>query len=221
MPILTIYSHKGGQGVTTIAAALATLTANAGHRTVIIDTGNDQAAVHAITTDKWAALSDYLTTTAVTLDDITTRLGDRLDLIETGDTTITFDTHTYGLVTSGLVTSGLGHYDTVIIDTTPAAHPWTRRADACVLVTRPCYLALRHATGQRRPDHVVVITEPGRALDTGDIEAVTGTPVTAVVGHDPHIARAVDAGTLTTRLPRSLARALAPLAAAITAGATR
>jgi hypothetical protein len=216
MPILTIYSHKGGQGVTTIAAALATLTANAGHKTLIIDTGTDQAAVHGITTDKWAALGDYLTTTAVTLDDITTRLGDRLDLIETGDTPITFDTHTYGLVTVGL-----GRYDTVIIDTVPAAQPWTRHADARVLVTRPCYLALRHATGQRRPDHVVVITEPGRALDTGDIEAVTGTPISAIVGHDPHIARAVDAGSLTARLPRSLARALAPLAAAITAGATR
>jgi cellulose biosynthesis protein BcsQ len=160
MPILTIYSHKGGQGVTTIAAALATLTANAGHKTLIIDTGTDQAAVHGITTDKWAALGDYLTTTAVTLDDITTHIGDRLDLIETGDTPITFDTHTYGLVTSGL-----GHYDTVIIDTVRAAHPWTRHTDARVLVTRPCYLALRHATGQRRPDHVVAITEPGRALD--------------------------------------------------------
>ena len=216
MPILTIYSHKGGQGVTTIAAALATLTANAGHRTLIIDTGTDQVAVHGITTDKWAALGDYLTTTAVTLDDITTNIGDRLDLIETGDTPITFDTLTYGLFTGGL-----GHYDTVIIDTTPAAQPWTRPADARILVTRPCHLSLRHATGQRRPDHVVVITEPGRSLDTGDIEAVTGTAISAIIGHDPHIARAVNAGTLTSRLPRSLARALAPLAAAITAGATR
>ena len=216
MPIVTIYSHKGGQGVTTIAATLARLTANAGHRTLIIDTGTDQAAIHGLTTDKWAALGDYLTTTTVTLDDITTNIGDRLDLIEAGDAPITFDTHTYGRITSGL-----GHYDTVIIDTIPAAHTWSRHADARVLVTRPCYLALRHATGQRRPDHVVVITEPGRALDTGDIEAVTGTPVSAIVGHDPHIARAVDAGTLSTRIPRSLARALAPLAATITTGATR
>jgi hypothetical protein len=79
MPIHTIYSHKGGQGVTSISAALATLTANTGHRTLIIDTGTDQAAVHGITTDKWAALGDYLTTTAVTLDDITTNIGERLD----------------------------------------------------------------------------------------------------------------------------------------------
>ena len=74
MPIVSIYSHKGGQGVTTIAATLATLTANAGHRTLIIDTGTDQAAIHGLTTDKWAALGDYLTTTTVTLDDITTNI---------------------------------------------------------------------------------------------------------------------------------------------------
>jgi Mrp family chromosome partitioning ATPase len=215
MPIHTIYSHKGGQGVTTITAALATLTANTGHRTLIIDTGTDQAAVHGITIDKWAALGDYLTTTAVTLDDITTNIGELLDLIETGDTPITFNTHTYGLLTSGL-----GPYDTVIIDTTAAAHQWTRHADTRILVTRPCYLALRHATGQRRPDHVVVITEPGRSFDIGNIEAVNGTPVSATVPYDPRVARAVDTGALTKSMPRSLSRALAPLADTLS-GASR
>lgn len=116
MPIITIYSHKGGQGVTTTTAALATLTANAGHKTLIIDTGTDQAAVHGIANvaDRWAGLGDYVASTAVTLADITTRITDRLDLIETGDPPIVFDTSTYGLVTGGL-----DHYDTVIIDTTP------------------------------------------------------------------------------------------------------
>jgi hypothetical protein len=215
MPIHTIYSHKGGQGVTTITSALATLTANRGQRTLIIDTGTDQAAVHGITVDKWAALGDYLSSTAVTLDDITTNIGERLDLIETGDTPILFDTHTYGLLASGL-----GHYDTVIIDTTPAAHPWTRHADTRILVTRPCYLALRHATGKRQPDHIVVITEPGRSFDIGNIEAVTGTPISATVPYDPQVARAVDTGTLGESMPPSLARALAPLADKLS-GATR
>ena len=96
-----------------------------------------------------------------------------------------------------------------------------RHADTRVLVTRRCYLALRHATGQRRPDHLVVITEPGRALNTADIEAVTGSPVTATVPYAAEIARAIDAGGITTRVPRILSRALAPITAAITAGGTR
>ena len=64
-------------------------------------------------------------------------------------------------------------------------------------------------------DHVIVINEPGRALDAGDIEAVTSTPVTAVIDADPAIARAVDAGTLATAMPRSLTRALTPIVAGI------
>ena len=60
-----------------------------------------------------------------------------------------------------------------------------------------------------------MINKPGRALNVGDIEAVTATPVTAVVDTDPTIARAVDAGTLTTTLPRTLARALTPVVDAI------
>ena len=217
MPILTIHAHKGGQGVTTIAAALATLTAQAQHRTLLIDTGHDLAAVLGINEPDTPGLGNYLTpTNHITLADITTTITDHLDLINLGDTNPTFDTSTYGLITGAL-----DHYDTVIIDTSPAAHRWTRHADHTLLVTRPCYLALRHATGKvPRPDHLVVITEPGRALNTADIEAVTGTPVTATIPHDTAIARAIDAGLLTTRLPRTLTRALRPLAHAIATATT-
>ena len=214
--ITIIYAHKAGQGVTTIAATLATLTACRHKRTLLVDTGTDIPAVLGIREADRSGLADYLTDTNVTLADIVTPIAENLDLITQGDHPAEHTAANYGLLTGGL-----DHYDTVIIDAAPNAHQWVGHADTRVLVTRPCYLALRHATGQRRPDHLVVITEPGRALNTGDIEAVTGTPISAIVGHDPHIARAVDAGTLTTRLPRSLARALAPLAATMTAGATR
>ena len=185
-------------------------------RTLLVDTGTDLPAVLGIREADRPGLADYLTDTNITLADIVTPVAENLDLITRGNQPAEYTAANYGLLTGGL-----GHYDTVIIDAAPDAHEWVRHADTSVLVTRPCYLALRHATGQRRPDHLVVITEPGRALDTGDIEAVTGTPISAVIGHDPHIARAVDAGTLTARLPRSLARALAPLAATITNGSTR
>ncbi len=211
--ITVIYAHKAGQGVTTITATIATLAALAGKRTLLVDTGTDLPAVLGITEPDRPGLGDYLANPNVTLADIVTPISANLDLIHSGKTATTFDTSTYGLLTGGL-----GHYDSVIIDTTPNAHQWTRHADARVLVTRPCYLALRNATGQRRPDHLIVITEPGRALNPSDIEAVTDTPITATVPYDPAIARAVDAGTLTSRPPRNLTRALAPVVAAIIAG---
>ena len=211
--ITVIYAHKAGQGVTTIAATLATLTARTGKRTLLIDTGTDLPAVLGISEPNRPGLADYLTDNTITLADIVTPVGENLDLITRGDTAPTLNASTYGLLTGGL-----DHYDTVIIDAAPDATQWVRHADTRVLVTRPCYLALRHATGRRRPTHLVVITEPGRALNTADIEAVTATPITATVPHDPAIARAVDSGTLTTGPPRRITRALAPLAAAIATG---
>ena len=211
--ITVIYAHKAGQGVTTIAAALATLTARTGKRTLLIDTGTDLPAVLGISEPNRPGLADYLTDNTITLADIVTPVGENLDLITRGDTAPAFTASTYGLLTGGL-----DHYDTVIIDSAPNATQWVRNADTRILVTRPCYLALRHATGQRRPTHLVVITEPGRALNPTDIETVTATPITATIPHDPAIARAVDAGTLNHQPPRSLTRALAPLVAAITAG---
>ena len=110
-----------------------------------------------------------------------------------------------------MITGALDAYDTVIIDCAPAAHPWIDYADHRILVTRPCYLALHRAIQQPRPDHLVVITEAGRALTPTDIQTALGTPITATVPYDPDIARTLDAGLLTTRPPRALTRPLRPL----------
>jgi hypothetical protein len=83
-----------------------------------------------------------------------------------------------------------------------------------VLVTRPCYLSLRRAVREpTRPSGVVLVDEPGRSLRRHDVEHALGAPVDAVVAVDPAIARAVDAGLLATRLPRSLGRDLRGVAA--------
>ncbi len=82
-------------------------------------------------------------------------------------------------------------------------------SDISLLVLRPCYLALRRALAlPMRPTGVVLIREPGRALVRRDIEDVLGVPVCAEVPYDPAIARSVDAGLITRRLPRQLERAL-------------
>ncbi|HEY5664515.1 MAG TPA: hypothetical protein VIS05_10820 [Ilumatobacter sp.] len=87
-------------------------------------------------------------------------------------------------------------------------------ADRRWLVTRACYLALRAAVAQPlRPTGVVLVDEPGRALDRADVEACLGAPVVATTLCDPAIARAVDAGLLAARLPSGLRRVLRAAAA--------
>jgi len=51
-------------------------------------------------------------------------------------------------------------------------------------------------------DGLVVVSEPGRALDARDVEAVSGIPVVAVVDHSPAVARAIDAGLFVHRVAR-------------------
>jgi hypothetical protein len=92
----------------------------------------------------------------------------------------------------------------VVVDDGPLA-ALVHRATPSLLVLRPCYLALRRAANHPlRPAGVVLVTEAGRALTRSDVEGVLGVPVRATVPVEPVVARAVDAGLLAARLPRSL-----------------
>jgi hypothetical protein len=87
-----------------------------------------------------------------------------------------------------------------------------------VLVLRPCYLALRQAlnTGATADAAgIVLVTEPGPALGSDDVAAVTGLPVIATIPLRPEIARAVDAGVLADRTPEALATAADQILAAV------
>jgi hypothetical protein len=104
----------------------------------------------------------------------------------------------------------------VIVDagTRPPPPPLTDAADQTLLVTRPCYLALRRAVSTPdRPTGIVLVSEPGRALRAADVERAVGVPVVTQLDLDPAVARAVDAGLLAARLPRLLQRQLAPISA--------
>ena len=52
----------------------------------------------------------------------------------------------------------------------------------------------------------MLVAEPGRALGAADVARAVGVPVIATVSLDPAVARAVDAGLLAARLPRTLQR---------------
>ncbi len=82
-----------------------------------------------------------------------------------------------------------------------------------ILITRPCYLALRRAAASDySPTGVVVLHEPGRALRAQDVAYAVHAPVVAEISLDPAVARAVDAGLLAARLPRTLSASLRALA---------
>jgi hypothetical protein len=82
-------------------------------------------------------------------------------------------------------------------------------ADRALLVLRPCFLAVQRAAASSvRATGLVLVDEPGRVLDGRDVEAVLGVPVVARVRMTEHVARAVDAGLLAARLPKSLSEDL-------------
>jgi hypothetical protein len=93
----------------------------------------------------------------------------------------------------------------------PAEGALAEVADACIVVVRGCYLALRRAVQHDALRHVrgaVLIDEAGRSLGARDVEDVLGVPVLATIEARTAIARAVDAGVLAVRMPHAAARPL-------------
>jgi hypothetical protein len=63
------------------------------------------------------------------------------------------------------------------------------------MVTRADYLALSNPQViASNPDEIVLVNEPGRAIDHRDIERAIKAPVNTVIELNPVIARSVDAG---------------------------
>jgi hypothetical protein len=103
--------------------------------------------------------------------------------------------------------TALGASGNVVVDAGTGCPPQALHdaAEQSLLVTRPCYMAIRRAQqSSLRPTGIVLVDEPGRALTSSDVEHALGAPVVAEVRLDPAVARAVDAGLLIARLPRSL-----------------
>lgn len=207
--MLTVcYSPKGGQGCTTVAVALASLTPDA----LLIDTADDAPAVAGVIPATLAGgICDLLDTKVAVTDELVGRLAITdapVAIVPAGHTPVdTIRPDRWAQLADVFTASR-----PVIVDaaTNPgvAAMPAARR----IMVIQPCYLALRRAVAQAvRPDAIVLVTDRYRALTARDVEATLGAPVTATVAIDPLVARAVDAGLFTTRLPRVLARALTPL----------
>lgn len=200
--MIVCWAAKGGSGTTVIACSMA-LAAPRGVETTLVDLGGDCAVALGLVEPDGPGVTDWMASPTAGPDELA-RLAvpvrDGVKLIPRG----TAESHQDRWLR---LASTLAEWPGVIVDagTGPPPTPLHEAAELSLLITRPCYLAIRRA--QRigvRPTGVALIHEPGRALAAGDVERAVGAPVVVEMRLDPAVARAVDSGLLAARLPRSL-----------------
>ena len=212
------WAAKGGSGTTVVAASTALASSRPA---LLVDLDGEQPAVLGLPEPLRPGVGDWLATGTATaqLDDLLIDIGPTTWLLpwRSGSGLLAApDADRWQQLARWLHDWADEHRGEVVIDagtgTPPAA--LVDSVDRVVLVTRPCYLAVRRAVREpTRPTGIVLVDEPGRSLRRHEVEHALGAPVDAVVNVDPAIARAVDAGLLATRLPRSLGRDLRGVAA--------
>ena len=208
--MLTIcWAAKGGSGTTTfVATAGLHLRAPA----LLVDLAGELPVVLGLAEASGAGVHDWLVSDAgpERLDRLTLPVRDALGLLPAGGTRA----HPASTRWDDLAQALRGER-AVIVDagTGPPPPALAAAADRSLLVTRPCYLSLRRAVALgARPTGIVLVRETGHALRAADVEHALGAPVVTTVDVDPMVSRAVDAGLLTTSLPRTARAALGGVA---------
>jgi len=205
--VLTVcWSVKGGVGTSVVAAALALRTAASGVETLLVDLDGDQPSILGLAAPPGPGVGGWLAAghevPVDVLGELETEVADRLSLLPLGDSAgLAFVDR---LDVLGAVLAGSSRAVIVDAGTTAAGGRWWAHHGRSLLVMRPCYLGLRRVGRVAGGCDVVVIDEPGRALTVADVSAATGANLHCRLPWDPAIARAVDAGILTSRMPRSL-----------------
>jgi hypothetical protein len=206
--LIACWSVKGGVGTSVVAASLALLLArDAAPGAVLADLAGDAPAVLGLPEPEGPGLAGWLAAGPSVPADGLARLeveaAPGLGLLPRGTGPLAPDR-------AGVLAAVLDRSPRpAVVDCgrcgDPAVDGVVERAPVSLLVTRPCYLALRRAVAApRRPTGVVLVDEPGRVLSAADVRAAVGVPVVARVLLDPLVARLVDAGLLSGRLPRTL-----------------
>lgn len=224
--LISLWSAKGGSGTTVTAVSLAlSLARTSADPVVLVDLDGDVPAVLGLPEPDCPGITDWMAAAS----DVPADAVGRLEVpVEPGLSLIPRGREPIGPVERAEALAALfgGDNRPVVADLgaldgrgSPGAGDRSdldsrvelaRGATLSLLVTRPCYLALRRvASIPVSPSGIILASEPGRALGRRDVEEVVGVPVRAEVAIDPAIARAVDAGLLATRLPRGLERTLA------------
>jgi hypothetical protein len=224
MTVTVCWSAKGGSGTTVVAAGLALATAQPA---LLVDLDGELPHALGVPDPVGQGLADWFSSVAQAraVLDVAAPLRDGVRLVPRGIGDIPRDGPRWPELRDFLVGSGLA----VVVDAGCGEPPpglvgthrppptsggdlriVRRRASPVrsLLVTRACYLAIERARHLATPDAIVLVVEPGRSLRAADIARALGAPVIAEVDFDPAVARAVDAGLLAARLPKSLLRTL-------------
>lgn len=212
--MIACWSVKGGSGTSVVAAALAVLLARSAPPVALVDLGGDAPAVLGIEEPAGPGALDFMAAgpgvPPSSLLDLAVEVSPSLSLIPAGSGAV--GSAGDGERLAAATTAALGDHTVVFDAGVPGAAAGQAVAAAAglsLLVMRPCYLALRRAArAPLRPSGVVLVGEPGRAIGDREIADVLGVPVRARIPLDPGVARAVDAGLLASRVPRSLERSL-------------
>jgi len=212
------WAAKGGSGTTVVTTALAL---SSPRPSLLVDLDGEIPAVLGIPEPDRPGVADWLTA-----DSSADRLADLLLDIHPqrwllpwrsaagGPNRPAARSARWGELANWLQDWSANRGCEVTIDAGTGEPPAALTVDRALLVTRPCYLSLRRAVrSATRPTGVVLVEEPGRALSHRDVEHALGVPIEATVSIDPAIARAVDGGLLTSRLPRVITRELRRVAA--------
>jgi hypothetical protein len=206
VPVTVCWAVKGGSGTTVVAATLALSCPT---DSLLVDLDGELPAVLGLPEPSGQGVADWLASDAPpeALDDLAVFVDRTTRLIPRGSAAVDLRSARWGELAVWLSTRPASIIDA---GTSPPPLDLLLEGDVrSLLVTRACYLALRRAAAAPcRPDGVVMISEPGRTLRAADVARAVGAPVVASVSHDPAIARAVDSGLLSARLPRLLTREL-------------
>ncbi len=212
----SVYSAKGGSGVSVLACALA-LEAAQDRSVLLIDWCGDAADILSVPDLPPEGVRDWCradpSVDGEAVDQLARPVTDTLRLLGPGATDPTQPADAGRI--AALSDAALRSASLVIVDL--GAIPPAQISDQAVvasvsdratLVVRACYLNLRRATRVPvEPTDVVEITEPGRSLKTVDIEGVLKRPVDLRIAEDPLVARAVDMGLSVSRAPWAIRRA--------------
>ena len=211
-------SSKGGVGTSVIAATFASeLSRASAKHVVLVDYCGSQGDMFGVETEGALGVVDWLLSGsdvgADALDNLLIDIAPGLALLPRGTQPLPVSSgnikpERYAQLVEGFSSwSVVGDIGVVDTDVLSPRVMLLAGGGQSVMVTRACYLALRQLP--KLPvviQGVVEVVEAGRSLGTLDIESVSGVPVLARVRADPTVARAVDAGILRSRTPRSLRR---------------
>ncbi len=211
LPVVTVcWSPKGGSGTTVVVACLALQLARTQGEVVVVDLDGDVPPVLGVADPGGLGVHDWLADARADADGLrrlARPVAAHVSLVPAGRrTAVPWPPGRLGDLLTAL---GTGHAP-VVVDAgryEPALHDLVAGAPRSLAVMRGCYLSFKRAVALPvRPSGVVLVKEPGRSLDERDVEEVLGVPVVATVDLHPSVARAVAAGLLLARLPRTLVK---------------